>query len=125
MSLGALKLIRGRLPWCSPTDSWTGGTVRYFTLADFMACDPRYAKHFAKVPAAKCNGDMLTVREWFSQNGNGTADHVPALMMVVPTNLDHDRPSVVPVLACPFTEMPAKSRPRARTRPVAISLKTS
>jgi hypothetical protein len=53
-----------------------------FTLADFMVCDPRYVKHFAKVPAAHCNGNLLTVHEWVSQNGSAHAGRVPALMMI-------------------------------------------
>jgi hypothetical protein len=52
-----------------------------FTLTDVMACDARYARHFARVPAAKCNGDMLTVREWLA-HGNAAGDRVPALLMV-------------------------------------------
>ncbi|MGZ5227929.1 MAG: hypothetical protein ACXWCS_27550 [Burkholderiales bacterium] len=56
-----------------------------FTLADFMACDPRYARHYAKVPAANCNGAMLTVREWLAQQSGAHSDRVPTLMM-----LDHD-----------------------------------
>jgi len=53
-----------------------------FTLADFLACDPRYARHFAQVPAAQCNGDMLTVRDWLAQEPGAAADRVPSLMMV-------------------------------------------
>lgn len=57
-------------------------TEAEFTLADFMACDPRYARHCATVPPAKCNGDMVTVREWLTQETGAFPDRVPALMMV-------------------------------------------
>jgi len=30
-----------------------------FTVIDFVACDPRYAKHFAIVPQAQWNGSMV------------------------------------------------------------------
>lgn len=63
-----------------------GGTID-FTLADFMACDARYARHFASVPAAQCNGNMLTVPEWLAQQPGGTDDRVPALMMVDSENV--------------------------------------
>jgi hypothetical protein len=58
-----------------------------FTLADFMACDPRYSRHFAKVPAADCNGNMLTVRDWLRRNAGASSEDVPALMMVDPSDL--------------------------------------
>lgn len=32
-----LKLARGSFPWSSSADSWSGGTVRYFTLKDTLA----------------------------------------------------------------------------------------
>lgn len=53
-----------------------------FTLIDFAACDPRYASHFAKVPAAQANGHLLPVREWLAQDADALGDKVPFLMMV-------------------------------------------
>ena len=32
-----------------------------FTLVDFLACDPRCAKHFARVPRAKWTADLVPV----------------------------------------------------------------
>ncbi len=52
-----------------------------FTFVDFVACDPRFAKHFAIVPQAQWNGSMLPV-------GNGLTtreappDNVPYIQMV-------------------------------------------
>jgi hypothetical protein len=58
-----------------------------FTLADFMACDPRYSRHFAKVPAADCNGNMLTVRDWLKRSASASTEDVPAVMMVDPSDV--------------------------------------
>lgn len=60
-----------------------------FTFADFMACDPRYVRHYAQVPAAQCNGDMLTVREWLAQESEPFPEHLPTLMMVDRDNVLH------------------------------------
>jgi SAM-dependent methyltransferase len=54
-----LQLIRGRLPWCSPLDSWTGGTVRYFTLADFM---PALEGAGFEVHDVVCTGGLRKLR---------------------------------------------------------------
>jgi len=61
-----LKLISGRLPWCSPTDSWTGGTVRYFTLADFM---PALEGAGFEVRDVVCSGGL-----------RGLRSHAPSLL---------------------------------------------
>jgi ferredoxin len=53
-----------------------------FTFADFVACDPRYAKHLAGVPRALWNGSLVTVRESLAHEVNGFPDKVPYLMMV-------------------------------------------
>ena len=53
-----------------------------FTLVDFMACDNRYARHFAQVPLALCNGNMVSVRDWLARKNEGMPSDVPYLMMV-------------------------------------------
>lgn len=53
-----------------------------FTPVDYLACDLRYARHFARVPRARCNGDMVTVHEWLARDEIRTTEHVPALAMV-------------------------------------------
>jgi len=58
-----------------------------FTLADFMACDARYARHYAKVPAADCNGNMVTVQDWIARNATPSTEQLPAVMMVDGANV--------------------------------------
>jgi hypothetical protein len=53
-----------------------------FTLLDFVACDARYARHFARVPRAKWNGGMIPVRESLQRQASGLPDRVPCLLMV-------------------------------------------
>jgi hypothetical protein len=53
-----------------------------FTLVDFLACDPRCAKHFAKVPAAKWSDDMVPVADMLSRDSKNLVDKVPCLTMV-------------------------------------------
>jgi ferredoxin len=51
-----------------------------FTLADFVAADPRYAHHFARVPHAAWNASMAPVAEWLA--GTPTDGQVPFLPAV-------------------------------------------
>jgi ferredoxin len=53
-----------------------------FTLADFAACDQRYAKHFAKVPSADWNGNMLPVAEFLTREAKDLSEKVPYLLAV-------------------------------------------
>jgi len=53
-----------------------------FTLVDFAACDQRYAKHFAKVPSSKWNGNMVPVSEFLAREPKELSDKVPCLLMV-------------------------------------------
>ena len=53
-----------------------------FTLIDFVACDARYAGHFARVPRAHWNGSMIPVDESLKTETRGLPDKVPCLMMV-------------------------------------------
>ena len=53
-----------------------------FTLADFVAADPRHLRHFARVPHAAWNGQMVPVADWL-RRAEGPADHaVPYLLAV-------------------------------------------
>jgi hypothetical protein len=53
-----------------------------FTLADFVAADPRYASHFARLPYAAWNGHMVPVAGWLrGQQGLDDAK-VPYLVAV-------------------------------------------
>jgi hypothetical protein len=56
-----------------------------FTLVDFAACDPRFARHFAKVPRMKWSADLVPVAEFLAREPQGLSEKVPCLLMV-----DHD-----------------------------------
>jgi hypothetical protein len=58
-----------------------------FTLIDFVACDRRFAGHFARVPRAKWNGTLMPVREGLARVPNGLPDKVPYLTMVDRNNV--------------------------------------
>jgi len=53
-----------------------------FTLVDFIACDRRYAKHFACVPRATWNGSLAPVGEFLAGEHDNLTEKVPALLMV-------------------------------------------
>jgi hypothetical protein len=53
-----------------------------FTLVDFVACDRRYARHFARVPRAKWNGGTATVADFLAAESGDLPDKVPCLLMV-------------------------------------------
>lgn len=54
-----------------------------FTLADFVVTDPRHAGHFAKVPKAGWNANMIPVAGWLGRPaGIGGDSHVPFLLTV-------------------------------------------
>jgi ferredoxin len=53
-----------------------------FTLVDFIACDPRFAEHFARVPPARWNGSLVPVAEALAHEPVGLPTKVPCLTMV-------------------------------------------
>jgi hypothetical protein len=53
-----------------------------FTLIDFIACDARYAGHFAKVPRAAWSTGMAPVSECLGPETPGVPATLPALFMV-------------------------------------------
>ncbi len=53
-----------------------------FTAADFLACDLRYGAHFARVPQADWNGQMVSAAEAIAQRSDAVGDSVPCLLMV-------------------------------------------
>ncbi|MBI4192327.1 MAG: hypothetical protein HY525_17530 [Betaproteobacteria bacterium] len=53
-----------------------------FTLVDFVACDQRYARHFARVPQAKWNGSMVPVGEYLAGDTQNLSGKIPCLLMV-------------------------------------------
>jgi hypothetical protein len=53
-----------------------------FTLIDFVACDSRYARHFARVPRAKWNGGTASVADFLAHETGEVPEKVPSLLMV-------------------------------------------
>jgi uncharacterized Fe-S cluster protein YjdI len=53
-----------------------------FTLIDFVACDPRYARHFARVPRAKWNGGTASVADVLAHDTGEVPEKAPSLLMV-------------------------------------------
>ena len=53
-----------------------------FTPVDFAACDPRCAKHFAKVPRTKWTADLVPVVEFLAREPKDLTEKVPCLLMV-------------------------------------------
>ena len=55
-----------------------------FTLLDFLACDPRHARHFARVPRSNWSASLVPVGEFLAREprANGQPDKVPCLWMI-------------------------------------------
>ncbi len=60
-----------------------------FTFVDFVACDRRYARHFARVPRAKWNANMLPVGEYLRLEARSAPDKVPFITVVGEDNKLH------------------------------------
>ena len=53
-----------------------------FTFVDFVACDPRYAKHFARVPRAQWNANMVPADEYLQMDAKSATNKVPFVSVV-------------------------------------------
>ncbi|HEX5864776.1 MAG TPA: hypothetical protein VF014_11095 [Casimicrobiaceae bacterium] len=53
-----------------------------FTPVDFVACDSRYARHFARVPRAGWAANMIPAGESLARDGMGSLENVPSLLLV-------------------------------------------
>lgn len=53
-----------------------------FTLVDFAACDPRFTKHFARVPRIKWSAALVPVTEFLAREPGDLSEKVPCLLMV-------------------------------------------
>jgi hypothetical protein len=53
-----------------------------FTLMDFVACDRRYARHFARIARAKQDGSMLPVADFLVREPTSRPEQVPYLLMI-------------------------------------------
>jgi hypothetical protein len=58
-----------------------------FTFVDFVACDPRHARHFAQVPRAKWNASMVTVDEYLRRKPAERQNTVPYVAIVDQDNV--------------------------------------
>ena len=48
-----------------------------FTVVDFLAADPRYARHFARVPREQWNDRLVPVADWLARGGAAAGNTVP------------------------------------------------
>ncbi|MFY9316174.1 MAG: hypothetical protein WAO95_11535 [Burkholderiales bacterium] len=53
-----------------------------FTFADFVACDPRHARHFAQVPHARWHASMVAADQHLRRDPKGPQDSVPFVLVV-------------------------------------------
>jgi hypothetical protein len=53
-----------------------------FTIADFVATDRRFARHFARVPRSHWNANMVRVDEWLALDTKDQAGKVPYLLAI-------------------------------------------
>jgi hypothetical protein len=58
-----------------------------FTLVHFVACDRRYARHYARVPRADWNAKMVPVGESLAREQKGLPETIPTLLMVDDANM--------------------------------------
>jgi len=57
-----------------------------FTLMDFVACDTRYARHFARVPRARWSDSLTAAADFVAHQDSAQQSSVPSLLMVDPDN---------------------------------------
>lgn len=60
-----------------------------FTFVDFVASDPRQARHFARVPREHWNGGMVPLGEWLARSGSDISESVPYVSAVDPGHRLH------------------------------------
>ncbi len=60
-----------------------------FTLIDFLACDQRYAKHFARIGRDRWNASMIAAAEAVTLQRTGLPSKIPSLLMVDAENVLH------------------------------------
>jgi ferredoxin len=53
-----------------------------FTFVDFVACNPRHARHFSPVPPADWGEGMMPVHEWLDHPPADASDGIPCLLAV-------------------------------------------
>ena len=53
-----------------------------FTIVDFIACDRRYARHFARIPRSQWNGNTIPVDEWLALDPKDVGERIPHVNVV-------------------------------------------
>jgi len=53
-----------------------------FTLADFAACEPHCARHFARARRESWNASMVPVGDWLARASNGVPETVPCVYAI-------------------------------------------
>ncbi len=65
------------------------GTTVAFTVADFAACDRRFAKHLALMPHHSWNGNSSPIDEYVIQAPRGVPEQTPHILMIDDHNVLH------------------------------------
>jgi hypothetical protein len=60
-----------------------------FTFVDFVACDQRHARHFARVPRTKWNAQMIPADEYLRRDAKVSQETVPFITLVDRDNMLH------------------------------------
>jgi ferredoxin len=53
-----------------------------FTVVDFVVCDRRYARHFARVPRSGWNESTIPVDEWLALDPGDVGERIPHVVVV-------------------------------------------
>ena len=53
-----------------------------FTIVDFVVCDRRYGRHFARVPRSGWNGNLIPVDEWLAVDPADVGERIPFVNVV-------------------------------------------
>jgi hypothetical protein len=60
-----------------------------FTIVDFVVCDRRYARHFARIPRSQWNGNMISVDEALALDPKDVGERVPCVNVVDENDVLH------------------------------------
>jgi len=60
-----------------------------FTIVDFIVCDRRYARHFARIARSGWNENVIPVDEWLSLDPKDVGERIPYVNVVDGQNVLH------------------------------------